>query len=395
MPASLPHHPECTFPPATGGVAALLFDPWPLYLARSQNPALAGGLLAVGMGGRVVAADPAVRKAGVSLGMRTAAAAARVEGLSLVLLEAPALQAAWEALLLDLPAFSPWVEALGQGRVLLLVSEADGRALAVTYGCRVGFACYREIALLAALSAQPGRVRLVPWGTEAAFSGRLPLYLLKGLGLGAGSLEWLTQLGQSTLGDLRQWSTEQLRRTLPEFSALKPYLFGPWSPQVARAQPPERLRVQHTFAEAALEPAAFEPVLERLATQLARQLQAQSRAASRLRLLATAGGSLHPATRLSKEPLKQARRIYRLARLALEDTQALGLPLERLGLELSALSRPALQGGMWETRQTSERAAQWIAERFPEAQVRVQTLDPYALAADQRSVWVRLLDGRP
>ncbi len=389
------YRPERTSPLSVEGVAALLFDPWPLHVARSHNPALARSLLAVGMGGRVVAADPAVRRAGVRLGMSVTAAAARVEGLHLVLLDAPALQAAWEALLLDLPAFSPWVEALAPGRVLLRVCEAEARVLAVSCGCRVGFARYREIALLAALSVQPGRVRVVPHGAEEAFSNRLPLYFLKGVGLSASSLEWLLRLGQSTVGHLRQWSRAQLRRTLPEFSLLQPYLAGPWSTQVARAQPPELMQAQHTFAEAALEPAAFEPVLERLAGQLSGRLRAQGRAASRLRVLATACGSLHSATRLSKEALREERKIYRLARLALEDTQALGLPLERLCLELSGLSRPALQGGLWETRQRSEQAVRWIAERFPEAQVRPQTLDPYALSADQRSGWVRVLDGRP
>lgn len=381
------------FLPGSEGVAALLLEPWPLYLARREQPGLPEGLLAVTQNGRVVAADPAVRKAGVSLGMRSAAALSRVPGLCLVSVEPPALQAAWEALLEDFQAFSPRVEPLALGRVLLRVSGVEARLLASAYGARAGFARYREVALLAALAAFPGQVRHIPPGSEAAQTARLPLYLLKGVGLTAHSLEWLSHLGQATLGDLRRWSREQLQRTLPEFRALRPYLFGPWSEQVARAQLPARVQTQHTFEVAALEPHQFEPVLQRLAVRLSQALQTRGQAASRLRVLANACGNLYPAARLSKEPLRQAGPIYRLARLALAGSGALGLPLERLSLELSGLFCPAHQGHLWEPQRSRDSALQAVQARFPEALVRARLLNPYALAADQQADWVRLFDG--
>lgn len=393
MPKSLAPRSERDSAPGPEGVAALLLEPWPLYLARREQPGLPEGLLAVIQHGRVVAADPAVRKAGVSLGMRAAAAFSRVPGLCLVPVESPALHAAWDALLEDFQAWSPWVEPLATGRLLLRVSGAEARLLASAYQARVGFAAYREVALLAALAALPGQVRQMAPGSEAAQTARLPLYLLKGVGLSARSLAWLTHLGQTTLGDLRQWSPEQLRRTLPEFRTLQPFVQGPWHPQVARAQPPERLQAQHSFALEALEPYQFEPGLTRLALQLSQQLQARGQAASRLRVLATACGAQYPATRLSKEPLREAGPIYRLARLALAESGALGRPLERLSLELSGLFRPAHQGSLWAPPRSREKALQAVQARFPEALVQARLLDPYALAADQQAEWVRVFDG--
>lgn len=394
MPQSRSHRPELDHHPYTEGVAALLFDPRPLYVARCLNPGLPEEPVAVTLGDRVVAATPAVRKAGVNLGMLGAVAMARLAGLSLIRLETPMLHATWEVLLEEMPAFSPWVEPLSPGRLLLRVDMAAARVLAEVYRVRVGFARYREVALLAALSARPGRVRTVPPGEEKSRTDRLPLYLLKGLGLGARSLEWLAQLGQHTLGDLRQWSKAQLERTLPEYGALERYLLGPWSSQVNRARLPETMWVEHPFAEAALEPREFEPVLKHLAAQLSRALQCKGKAAFRLRVLATACGNLHSAARQSKVPLQQAGPIYRLACLTLEDTGALGLPLEQISLELSSLRRPGVQGALWESRPQSL-AVQAVAEQFPWTLVQARELDPYALAADQRAVWIRLLEGDP
>jgi protein ImuB len=388
-------HPAAPDPsPSAEGVAALLFDPWPLYVAYRLNPGLPQEPVAVTVGDRVVALSPAARKAGVSPGMRGATARARLAGLHLVPLGTPLLQATWETLLEEMPAHSPWVEPLRPGRVLLRLDPAAARALAEAYGVRVGFSGYREVALLAALSAYPGQVRAVPRGEEKGWTDRLPLYLLKGLGLGAHSLEWLGQLGQRTLGDLRQWSAPQLERTLPEYRVLQPYLWGPWSPRVGRARIPETLRAQHTFAEAAREPLAFEPALGRLGEQLSAALGRQGKAAFRLTVRVRAGGRPFQAARQSKVPLQQPGPIYRLARRTLEDTGALGLPLQQIALELSDLRRPGVQGALWESRPQGA-AARAVAERFPGTLVRVRELDPYALAADQQAVWVRVVEGGP
>lgn len=393
MPKSLSHRAERDSSPTSERVVALHLEPFPIWVGRNQNPSWKGRLVAALAHDRITAVDSLARKAGISVGMRSTAAVSKLPNLHLYPVDTPALQAAWETVLEDLQIFSPWLEPLHPGRVLLRMGAVEARILAEVYGARVGVSRYREIAELAALAAFEGQARVVEDCLEQSQTDRMPLYLLKGVGLTGRSLEWLNNLGQHTVGELRGWSQEQLRRTLPEFKALKPYLLGPWGQKVNRFKPPEHIKVTHSFAVEALEPFEFEPILQQLAERLSAELRDRDKAASRLRITVLACGNQYTATRLSKEPLKQAKKLYRVARLALEDTLALGLPLQRLSLEISALSRPALQEGLWESRGLRERAVEMVAERFPEVWVKEQILDPYALSADQRSRMVRVLDG--
>lgn len=383
-------------PPAASSarVVALLFDPFALWCARRDPPAgrpdasredpapSAERPLALARAERIVAVDVAAKRAGVRPGMSVAAARLRAD-LALVEEDPPAEQAAWEALLDELHAVTPWLEPLARGRALLRCSPAEGAELAAQHGARAGAAPSREAALLAALAARPGRLREAP--DPAALLARLPLRFLRGVGLSEEGERRLQWLGLERAGELARWRADQRRAFLgAEADGLEPYLAPGGRRDVARFVPPPAVRARLRFDEPALEPWQWEPALTHLAEVAAARLE--GRVAGRLLLRAEVGGLAFRAARLPKEGLRTAGPVLRLARRALDDSGAPALGIEGLELELGALARPARQDDLFGRRAAREEAVRRVQARFPNALARVVELDPDALAPEHRYV---------
>ena len=105
-------------------IAALCFEPLPLYLARRADPTLARVPLVHAEEQRVLHANPVARRHGVTSGMRLDGARMRVEGLHVVSYSEPDLQHAWHSIVHDLHQHTPWLESSVRGRVFAVLDPA-------------------------------------------------------------------------------------------------------------------------------------------------------------------------------------------------------------------------------------------------------------------------------
>ncbi|MGM8838785.1 hypothetical protein [Thermus sp. 93170] len=354
-------------------VAAALFRPWAVWLLGRERPELKNLPLALHRGGRVVALSPQAQRLGVREGMGVEVARIRAAGLHLLPYPAHAAPA-WRALLQELYRLTPWVEPLAEGAVLLRLTPAEARLLAEGYGVRVGVAAWREVALLAAWSAREGEARVVAEGAERAFLDRLPLYLLRGVGLGLEGLGKLRLLGLKRVGELLAWSPAQLRAYLPEGERLLPYLHGPWRPGVARF--PEGRWVEARLP-LDLEVDGGPGLLAHLAQRLHRGLAGQ--AATWVAVEAVGAGLRFRGEHLAKAPLRGEKEVRLALELAFRRSGAWGMPLEEVRAVASGLHRPAHQEGLF--RRPGTGLATLLA-RYPGALLRVEVLDPEALAPE-------------
>lgn len=366
-------------------IAAFCFEPLPLYLARRSDPALGRVPLVHVEEQRVLHANPAARRHGISTGMRLAGAHMRVEGLRVVRYSEPDLQHAWHTILRELHQYTPWLESSVRGRVFARLSPEEAVALAALNDVGVGLADSCEEAELAALAARPGTCKRVD-SEGTAFLQRLPLRFLRGVGVGEGNLTRLQWLGVATVGQLAAWTASQLRSYLgEEGERLLPYLHGPRRTSLLPFRLPEALSRTLTFAKPVREPHQLLPALDHLSGELAGALA--GRAARRLTLTATLPGGQRRASRLSKRPLTQARHIRQQALFALHDSRAEGHDIERLTLELATPTRLGAQEALWPQRERRQRALDATTERFPAAAQHLTMLDPYAQAGDLAWRW--------
>ncbi|AFZ68433.1 nucleotidyltransferase/DNA polymerase [Deinococcus peraridilitoris] len=372
-------------------IAALLLEPFALWHAERAHP---GAPVIVTQAGKVRHVCALARQGGVEVGMTVHGALSRLPELATQPLSQPHLAAGWEALVEGLFAYSPRIEAVGQGRVLLTLTEAAGRELAAQYHARVGLAESRELALLAALSARAGEARVIAPAFETALQA-LPLEVLGGIGLSARKLADLHFLGLRRVEDLLKWSKSQQAGFLgAEYAALKPYLHGPRDDRVPLFQPRAELMVGLNFEFSIHEPGELGAALMTLAERLLPQLN--GRQAGRLVLSALTMGGQLSAVREVKEPLSDARRLVRLARLALQDlgSEPFALGIDQLELRLVGVGRAARQPGLWPGIRELD-ATSRVLSRFPHALVRAEWFSARRYAFDQCFRWVDFVTGEP
>lgn len=375
----------------TSLIAALLLEPFPLWLAgREVGPEVP---LIVTDAGRVLHANALAVADGVQPGMRVSGALSRVPSLHVTPLSGPLVAASWAQLLGDLPAFSPRVEALEVGRALLTLTPAAAAELASALSARVGLAPTRELALLAALKAEPGRVCTLHPGEETGFRRTLPLDVLRGVGLSADMAERLNWLGVRSVGDLLTWSRAQQAAFLgAEFTALKPYLHGANSGGVMPAKLASTVAAELGFDEPLYEPRDLLPAISTLAARLLADLG--TRQAGRVTVRAHVAGLHFSAAREVKENLRHIQTLERAVARALHDSGAARYGIERLEVVLGDLERPAVQGDLWGRAQARD-AARRAEGRYPGCMRRVQWLNVFSLAATSAYQWVRLSDSQP
>lgn len=360
---------------------AAFFEPFPLWLATWETPSLEGIPLVSLYQGKVVHASKTARQLGITTGSSLATALTKAPDLEVVEAVSPHLTTSWEGLVEELSGLTCMLESPMQGRLLMELESADAAQLAESYQVRVGLAESVEIAVIAALISSPGKVRQIDTERQDALVDALPLYLLRGLGLSAGTLERLTWLGLERAGQLRAWKKPQVSAYLGgEAKALLLYLFGPYRTQLGRYTPTPCLSIGLAFDGPLSEPYLLYPAVEKLVQELVVLLD--GRAASRLTVTALSHGLELKATRLSKTPLQQVGETRRLAFLALEDTHALPLGIDALTVELRGLTRPAKQGTLWPQKERFEQAVAAVEARFPRAVLKLIEDDPYTLAGE-------------
>jgi protein ImuB len=386
-------HPEPSPPPpraaAAPRLAAVVVEPFPLWLAERRDPTLARTPLAACEGERILHANPAARRWGIDRGMRLTGARLRAPGLQLAPCDEPDLAQGWRELASELRGWTPWLDASRRGRAFVRVEEAEAAAIAERLGARVGVADDLETAELAALAARPGQARVVAAGAERAFLDRLPLRFLRGVGMGEGELTRLGWLGLATAGDLARWTATQVRAYLTEAGeALLPYLHGPRRRRLAPWTSPMVLRRTLAFERPLFEPGDLEPALDHLARSLA--LDLRGRAARHVTVATEGGGGARRASRLAKRPLRGSGQIRQQALFALRDTGAAAAGIDGLTIELAAPERLAEAAGLWDARRQREGAIDTVLERYPHALVRVGWGDPHAPAADLAWRWLPL-----
>lgn len=383
-------------------IAALLLEPFALWLAVRQVGAALP--VVVAEGGRVLHANTLALAGGVQVGMRVSGALSRVPDLHVQAHSGPALQAGWAGVAQELLAYSPRVELLGVGRALLTLTEQAGAELAAALHARVGLADTRELALLAALSAQTGEipsgqetqagqvVRVHP-GEDADFRAGVPLSVLRGVGLSEASLLRLGWLGLRYMGELLRWSRAQQAAFLgPEFAALRPYLHGVKSGGVSPAAQEPEVSAKLSFDEPLYEPRDLGAAARELAGSLLPALA--GRKPERVTVRSQVAGLTLSATRQVKEDVRDAVQLSRAILHALHDSQAAQYGVGALEVTLGGLTRVAVHDDLWGHAQ-ARNAAQQAEQRYPGALRRVQWLDVFSLAPTDTYQWIGLSSGQP
>ena len=333
-------------------------------------------------GQRIVHANPAARRAGLSPGMSVTGAKQLAPKLHLVPAEAPRHAYAWQELLEELYGFTPWLEPIRPGLAYLKIEASEADLLARAYHARVGLAASKQISLLAAASVRPGELRCVAPGREPAFLEALPMRFLKGVALPADAVTDLEWLGVDRAFKLARWHDDQIRRYLgslapPVLQLLRP----PWDKRVARYLPAPQITARHDFDEPAREPCELEGALGILAARLERELA--GRHACALKVTALVSGIAFPAVRLAKSPLADAAVIARHACLTLSDTQAVPLGIDALEVSVSGLKRHAEARSLFKDHNV-QRATAAVNGRYPGALKRFELRNPYSNAPDER-----------
>ena len=370
----------------------LLFEPFPLWQAVWESPELRDSPLVSVHKGRIIHVSSSAKKLGVVVGESVLSAQSKAPELRTVEAYTPHLQAEWEALVEEISGLTRTLEAPQQGRMFLELEEADATQLAQAYGVRAGGAASVEVAHLSAIVSSPGVLRITSTEREERFIQQLPLYVLRALGLKRDSVQRLRWLGLEHVGQLQAWSKAQTLAYLgKEAKSFLPYLYGQRRNKLSHYTPPLKVVALYDFENSMSEPHALQPVLERLSERLTARLEGKE--AHRLTLTARAQGLELKVTRISKVPLNDAATVNRLALLALEESHAQPLGVESLKLELSALSRPSTQGTLWQQKENREKAIRTVSERFPDALLRLEQLDPYALASEHTYRFVSLQTG--
>lgn len=373
-------------------LACVNLSPWPLVLLARQHPGVP--VAALSESKKVMYASPEALQAGVQPGMRDIAALSRCPELHAELISAPTAIAAWAELLETLYArYSDRVEGRTPGVAFLKISAPAARELAAALHAPVGLAESLEVAQLSALRAQPGEVREAGGGSaEKAFLSLTPTAHLEVIGLTLALTQRLAFLGVRGFADLMKWSASQREAFLgvDVGKRVNRFLKGERTKAIQKYVPGRVIEACMGLDAPLYEPGEADVILSELLPPILAELR--GRAAAYLTVQAdTLGGRLSATRKLKGSPDPAG--LLRIAGLALNDTDALPLGIEALTIQLSGIQQPGRMVGLWASLAELE-VTKDVLDRFPEALVKVQWLDPYAYATDAHYQWVDWLTGR-
>ena len=369
----------------SGAFACLWIADAPTWALERLEPDLRGRAVIAVDAGRVVGATTLARRTGV----RVSDACSRARGLCEAgvfrSLEPGVLEGAFAEALEYLNAFTPWLEQSG-GQIIYAtgLSPEDAARVARDLGVRVGISASRGSALLAALAAREGAVRLE--SDQSVFLDVVPLRLLRGAGISVDTLERLRLFGIGTLGALRvQVSKAQLERQFPaDHARLWSLAHGDDLHPVAVYTPPKCVTAKLELESAALEPSELHPALEQLVGDCIAKLGRHLAGALTLRLETEAG------RRSSRAHLRDftcdPKTLLRSAKKALLEAQG-GHAVLSLELVLGDLSKPVpRQDNLFAIfdRPGVREAVQRVHRRFPNRLGRLKITNPRAYLPERR-----------
>jgi nucleotidyltransferase/DNA polymerase involved in DNA repair len=375
----------------SGAFACVWIADPPSWALERTDSSLEGHAVIAVDGALVVGSNALARRAGV----RPGEAVGRARGLCpdgmFGSLEPGMLEGAYGALLERLNTVCAQLERDGIATIYGGDLRAEDAArVALELGVRVGISASRGSALLAALAAREGTVRLE--SNEDAFLEMLPLRFLRGAGVSPDALERLALFGIASLGDLRDRITKtQLERQFPKDHArLLSLATGGDVRAVPVYVPPAGVTVRLELDDPALEPGELHPALVQLVadgiSRLGRQLAGalslevdtpQGKRSSRIHL-----------KDFTRDPQTLERAVYR----ALVNAQD-GLEVTALVLTLTDLTRPMpVQESLFAMleRPGVREAVQRVHRRFPERLGRLRITNPRAYLPERRFRFVPL-----
>ncbi len=402
----------CVWIPDFAAWAAARHDPALQALAgqalERRDPARRDTPLLIYRGGRVIAASPAARESGVQVGWSLPRAQALLPEATALPHHAALMALAWQEVLQTLYGLTPYLESLRPGLALAsglavasLKSATAARAQLQAWGAQAGIADDRTTAELAALTAPPGELHIVPPGAGRDFLSQVAIHHLAEVGISAATIERLGWFGWRTVGDLHSLTRQQLRAQFPEGELLFRYAQARDVRPVAAYWPPPVLQAHFEFEEPVCEPWEWEPVLDHLLEQVQDQLDGRSARTITIGLEARRAGSgaarRVSRKRLLREPVAALPRLRAEARLVLamlqnalhghslqsQCTNGRGAPLAvamtRLEVELGGLEDTgAVQHNLFAARPAVYAVLAALEARFPGAVQRIVTLDRHA-----------------
>ena len=302
----------------------------------------------------MVAASPLALEAGVRPGQTSGRAQGRLSSLLIVARDAHREVLAWDEVQRAFYGLTPQVEAVAPGLLFAGVEPKKVMPLLRAWNGQGGAAGDRATAQLAALSAEPGTVRVVRSGREAPFGDGLRLSLLEETGVSAASLKRLAWFGWTYVGALRVLTRRQIEEQVgSDGAALFRFAQGPRCPAnmrlVSTFNPPEEVGSALSFEFPAREPGEWEGALDLLLEQACTELGVRSARTLEVRIETP----IVPlcARRVLKEPLSQPNMLRAPALAALDEAlQALApLPpvITKLEVRLGALSCAPTQASLF------------------------------------------------
>lgn len=371
-------------------IVAIKTSPFSIWLAVQRDATLQHRPVVTPTGGRVQHVNAAARKAGIRPGMQLETARLRSDQLHVTDYEEPDLTSAWDHHLRFLSGFTPFLKTYDRGLAICKLSRVEAAQLADLLQAQVGVAHDAETALLAAVSTPPGTVRALPTPPDrAAFLQRLPLRFLEHLGYHPSNLERLAWLGLNHVADVLTWKPNQVRAYLgTEGHDLLQLLAGPFTTDVPLAPEPSGFHHEYAFEEPAFEPRDLDPVLAKLTTSISSDLSNTDTTARRFTLQAFVGDLSFVATRLAKRPTRDPKEILTLANLALADSGAAPVGIDRVRLEAEDPNRFSEQASLWKQRHQRKLALNAVLDRYAHAMVYLEEGDPHSQAPDKVWRWV-------
>lgn len=356
------------------------FPAWALARAYDQ----AGPVVVVARD-QVAACTPQATSAGILPGMQAERVGPLLPSARIYLRDRATEQAVWEEVLYALNQLTPFLEGAREGLAFLRIEEeASLRALATRLHVPAGLGTSRATAHLAAVRAATGNMIAVGPRGLSAFLNAFPVESLQALGFLPELTERLLLFGYRTLGAVAGLARHHLESQFgTEGGRLYQCVHPSEEPPIPAWQPPPI--VSSTIDLEGDAPEGFDPVLRHLVDVALPRLGAFQ--PQRIRLVARFRGepSERATTRILPEPVPEAARLFRAARLLLSRT----VPADReplsLTLELGALRLPAhRQQSLFSSRPSVYDAVRAIHRKFPGAVLRA-VLHPHALFPEDRT----------
>lgn len=291
--------------------------------------------------------------------------------------------AAWADIMEQCHGVSPYIEALHAGIALLDVDHHQPLLdLAHSLNAQAGLAPTRTVAVLAALRAGIGTLRIVSTETMAAFLAEWPVQLLAQLHVSNDSISKLGLFGLTTMANLQMLTRRQLEAqfgndgttihaivaSIAARTRIPLYQPPPVVDQTTYLDPPEREpealgRVLHHITDIAL---------ERLNGLLLGQLDVH------VRVRQPAG--IVRASRLLRSPTNAASHVHTVANILLRDVVGPQHYCSSIGVTLRLLQAPVPhQLGLFLPTPNAADVAASISRRYPQAirRVDLHTADAY------------------